>query len=126
MLPDSLRLGPVHLTVTDVDRSVGFYQDAIGLSLHGREDQVAAVGAGADDLVVLHEAPFAKPGGCTAGLYHFALLHPRREERGRAPSRLAADGDRTDGPSHRGMSEAIYLPDPDGNGVELAADRPRT
>jgi catechol 2,3-dioxygenase len=126
MLPDSLRLGPVHLTVTDVDRSVGFYQDAIGLSLHHREDQVAAMGAGAEDLVVLHEAPFAKPAGRTAGLYHFALLHPSREELGRALMRLAAAGARIDGASDHGISEAIYVPDPDGNGIELAADRPRT
>jgi catechol 2,3-dioxygenase len=125
VLPDSLRLGPVHLTVTDVDRSVAFYQDSIGLSLHRREDPVAAMGAGGEDLVVLYEAPFAKPAGRTAGLYHFALLHPSREELGRALMRLAATGARVEGASDHGISEAIYLPDPDGNGIELAADRPR-
>jgi catechol 2,3-dioxygenase len=125
MLPDSLRLGPVHLTVRDLDRSVGFYQDAIGLSVHHREDPVAAMGAGGEDLVVLHEAPFAKPAGRTAGLYHFALLHPSREELARALMRLTAAGARIDGASDHGISEAIYLPDPDENGIELAADRPR-
>jgi catechol 2,3-dioxygenase len=124
-LPDSLRLGPVHLTVTDVDRSVGFYQDAIGLSLHHREDSRAAMGAGEEDLVVLHGSPFAREPGRTAGLYHFALLHPSREELGRALMRLTAAGARVEGASDHGISEAIYLPDPDGNGIELAADRPR-
>jgi catechol 2,3-dioxygenase len=125
VLPDSLRLGPVHLTVTDADRSAGFYQDAIGLSAHGREDSHVAMGAGGEDLVVLHESPFARRPGRTAGLYHFALLHPSREELGRALMRLVATGARIEGASDHGISEAIYLPDPDGNGIELAADRPR-
>jgi catechol 2,3-dioxygenase len=124
-LPAALRLGPVHITVTNLDRSVGFYQDAIGLQQHRREDSLAALGAGGEDLLVLHESPFARPAGRHAGLYHFALLHPSREELARALMRLAHTNTRIEGASDHGISEAIYLPDPDGNGIELAADRPR-
>src|SRR5215208_1597909 len=124
-LPAALRLGAVHITVTNLDRSVGFYQDAIGLKLHSRDGDVAAMGAGAEDLLVLHEAPFARPAGRHAGLYHFALLHPSRTELARALVRLANTRTPIEGASDHGISEAIYLPDPDGNGIELAADRGR-
>ena len=83
------------------------------------------MGAGGEDLLVLHEEPQARPAGRHAGLYHFALLHPSREELARALARLAITRTPIDGASDHGISEAIYLPDPDGNGIELAADRPR-
>jgi catechol 2,3-dioxygenase len=124
-LPDTARLGAVHLTVTDLDRSVAFYQDAIGLRLHRREDPVAAMGVGGEDLLVLVEEQTARRAGRHAGLYHFALLLPSREELARALQRLAVTRTPIDGASDHGISEAIYLPDPDGNGIELAADRPR-
>jgi catechol 2,3-dioxygenase len=123
-LPPTLRLGAVHLTVTDLDRSIAFYQDALGLRVHRREDSVAALGAG-EHVVVLHENPSARPAGRHAGLYHYALLYPSREELARAALRLAARRTPVDGASDHGTHEAIYLPDPDGNGIELAADRPR-
>ena len=124
-LPDTARLGAVHLTVTDLDRSVAFYQDALGLRLHRREDQVAAMGAGGEDLLVLVEEQTARRAGRHAGLYHFALLLPSRAELARSLQRLAVTRTPIDGASDHGISEAIYLPDPDGNGIELAADRPR-
>src|SRR3954453_1855222 len=124
-LADTLRLGAVHLTVTDLDRSVAFYQDAIGLRLHRREDPVAAMGAGGEDLVVLVEEQTARRAGRHAGLYHVALLSPSREALARALQRLAVTRTPIEGASDHGISEAIYLPDPDGNGIELAADRPR-
>jgi len=124
-LPDDLRLGPIHLTVSDVDRSVGFYQDALGLQQHRRENGTAALGVGEDDLVVLHEEPGARPAGRHAGLYHYALLSPSREELARALQRLAVTRTPIQGASDHGVSEAIYLSDPDGNGIELYADRPR-
>jgi catechol 2,3-dioxygenase len=124
-LPAELRLGPVRIAVTDLDRSVGFYDEAIGLRLHRREDSTAAMGAGHDDLVELVEEPDARPAGRHAGLYHFALLHPSRIELARAAQRLLTTRTPIDGASDHGISEAIYLPDPDGNGIELAADRPR-
>ena len=124
-LPDTLRLGAVHLTVCGLDRSVGFYENSIGLRLHRREDGVAAMGVGGEDLVVLYEEPGARRAGRHAGLYHYALLFPSREELARAAVRLGATETPVQGASDHGTHEAIYLPDPDGNGIELAADRPR-
>src|SRR5215218_1821753 len=124
-LPAALRVGAVELTVTDLERSIGFYETAIGLRLHDRTDGRAALGAGGEDLLVLVEDRAAKPAGRHAGLYHFALLHPSRLELARAAQRLAASRTRISGASDHGISEAIYLPDPDGNGIELAADRGR-
>jgi catechol 2,3-dioxygenase len=120
-----MELGPLHLTVTDLDRSVAFYQDPIGLRLHSREDPLATMGTGGDDLLVLHEEPAARPAGRHAGLYHFALLFPTREELARALQRLALARTPLQGASDHGVSEAIYLADPDGNGIELYVDRPR-
>ena len=124
-LPDALRLGPTHLTVTDLDRSTAFWERAIGLRLRHREDGVASMGAGGEDLIVLHEEPGARPAGRHAGLYHVALLFPNRTELARAALRLAATRTPITGASDHDISEAIYLPDPDGNGIELAADRPK-
>jgi catechol 2,3-dioxygenase len=124
-LPVGLRLGAVHLTVTDLDRSIGFYEEAIGLRTHRRDDGEAALGVGGDDLLVLVGEPDAQPAGRHAGLYHFALLHPSRLELARAMKRLIATRTPVSGASDHNISEAIYLPDPDGNGIELAADRPR-
>lgn len=125
ILPATLRLGAVHITVTDLERSVAFYRDNIGLDLHDREGSVAAMGAGGGDLLFLHEEPGAQRSGRHAGLYHFALLHSSREELARTALRLIGTRTRIQGASDHGISEAIYLPDPDGNGIELAADRPR-
>jgi catechol 2,3-dioxygenase len=125
VLPASLRVGPVELVVTDLDRSVGFYENAIGLRLHRREDGRAALGAGGEDLLVLVEDRDARRAGRHSGLYHFALLHPSRHELARAAQRLAATRTPISGASDHGISEAIYLPDPDDNGIELAADRGR-
>jgi catechol 2,3-dioxygenase len=124
-LPATLRLGSVHLTVTDLDRSVAFYQDAIGLRPHRLENSTVAMGVGEVDLLVLYEEPGARRAGRHAGLYHYALLFPSRDELAHAALRLAATQTRIQGASDHGTHEAIYLPDPDGNGIELAADRPR-
>jgi catechol 2,3-dioxygenase len=125
VLPASLRVGAVELTVTDLDRSVHFYETSIGLRLHSRAGNRAALGAGSEDLLVLVEDPQARPAGRHSGLYHFALLHPSRHELARAAARLAVTRTRISGASDHGISEAIYLPDPDDNGIELAADRGR-
>jgi catechol 2,3-dioxygenase len=115
----------VHLTVSDLDRSIPFYESAIGLQLARRNGSEAALGAGGDDLLVLVEEPDARPAGRHAGLYHFALLQPSRLELARAAQRLIATQTPVSGASDHKISEAIYLPDPDGNGIELAADRAR-
>ena len=124
-LAPETRLGAVELTVTDLGRSVPFYQEAIGLKLHRSDDGKAVLGAGGEDLLVLVEEPEAERAGRHAGLYHFALLHPTRSELARAALRLATSQTPIQGASDHGISEAIYLPDPDGNGIELAADRPK-
>ena len=124
-LPAALRLGPVDLTVRDLDRSAAWYQQSLGLTVHDRADQRAELGDGRDVVLVLHEDPAATPAGRHAGLYHYALLFATREELARAALRLAAARTPIQGASDHGTHEAIYLPDPDGNGIELAADRPR-
>jgi catechol 2,3-dioxygenase len=93
--------------------------------VHERGEHHAALGAGGEDLVTLRAQPQARPAGRHAGLYHYALLFPTREELARAGRRIAESRTRIDGASDHGTHEAIYLPDPDGNGIELAADRPR-
>src|SRR4051812_30652098 len=74
LLPATLRLGPVHLTVSTLGGSIAFYERALGLRLHDRDGAVATLGAGREDLLVLVEHADAAPGGRHAGLYHYALL----------------------------------------------------
>jgi len=124
-LADATRLRDVHLTVTDLERSLAFYEQAIGLQVHRRDGAVAALGTGGEDVVVLHEDAAAKPAGRHGGLYHVALLYPSREELARVAIRLAVTRVPIQGASNHGTHEAIYLADPDGNGLELAADFPR-
>ncbi len=125
VLPDSLRLGAVHLDVADLGRAVAWYERSLGLHLHERGDGVARLGDGTAVSVVLHEDPQATPPGRTSGLYHVALLYPSREELARAALRLSATGTPIQGASDHETHEALYLADADGNGLELAADRPR-
>lgn len=126
-LPATLRLGPTRLVVTDLERSVDFYDRVIGLRPLGEPTEgVAQVGT-ADGTVVLElqEQPGARRAGRHAGLYHVALLFPDRRELARAVNRIATTRTMIQGASDHGTHEAIYLGDPDGNGLELAADRPR-
>jgi len=121
-LPDALRLGPVHLTVADLDRAIAWYERVLGLRAH-RDRAEAELGDGTETAVVLHEDPEAQPAGRQAGLYHYALLYPSREELARAALRVFESQAPIQGMSDHGTHEAIYLPDADGNGIELAADR---
>ena len=125
-LPAALRLGAVDLTVADLDRAIAWYERSLGLRLHRREGARAELGDGAETVVVLHEDAAARPAGRHAGLYHYALLYPDRQELARATRRLIDTGTPVQGASDHGTHEAIYLPDADGNGIELAADRPRS
>lgn len=124
-LPAALRLGAVELTVSDLDRSVDWYERALGMAVHHRADATAALGDGHETVVALVEDRDAQRAGRHAGLYHYALLYPSRQELARVAARVAAARTPIQGASDHGTHEAIYLPDPDGNGIELAADRPR-
>jgi catechol 2,3-dioxygenase len=126
ILPATLTLGPVHLTVADLDRSVAWYQRSLGLRVHAQDVGRATLGDGVTSVLELVEDPAARPAGRHAGLYHYALLYPSREELARAAVRLSVTETPIEGASDHRTHEAIYLPDPDGNGIELAADRART
>ncbi|MFO7167074.1 MAG: VOC family protein [Chloroflexota bacterium] len=122
--PDT-RIGAVRLAVANLDRSLAFYQEALGLRLHRREGPFAALGAGGPDLLTLEEQPGARPARGVTGLYHFAVLVPSRRDLARALVRLAQLRVPLQGASDHAVSEALYLADPDGNGIEIYRDRPR-
>ncbi len=120
-------IGMVSLTVADLARSLQFYNDVLGLhgdgAHEGRARLAAADGAPLLDLVEVRDAP-AKPQRAT-GLYHFALLLPGRADLARWLQHVAAVNWPLQGWADHGVSEAIYLADPDGNGIEVYRDRPR-
>ena len=121
------RLGPVSLVVSDLSRSRAFYESALGLAGRELDDGGLALGApGAEPLVQLHADASASPlDRRTTGLYHLAILLPSRADLGHAIYRLAQAGWPLDGASDHLVSEALYLSDPDGNGIEIYRDRPR-
>lgn len=127
-LPDSTRLGEVRLQVADLERALAFYEIVLGLRVLARDATYAALGAHDDErvLVELHERAGARPmhGRGRLGLYHFAILLPDRPSLGRFVRHLAEIGVRAGAGDHL-VSEAIYLTDPDGLGIEVYADRPR-
>ena len=124
-LPAAARMGAVHLTVADLDRSLAYYETQIGLRVHGRDGAHARLGAGGEDLLVLTEEPGAKPAHGYSGLFHFALLVPERIDLARWLAHAARDRVPLSGMSDHFVSEAIYLSDPDHHGIEIYADRPR-
>jgi catechol 2,3-dioxygenase len=119
-------IGAVRLTVADVDRTRSFYEHAIGLTTHEASDGVARLGTGAETLVELSSKPDAppRPPG-TTGLFHLAVLVPSRLELARALRRVIDADWRFTGASDHLVSEALYLNDPEGNGIEIYRDRPR-
>lgn len=125
VLPAGLRLGAVHLVVTDLDRAVRWYAHNLGLHVLERDERSASLGDPEATVLVLDERPAARQPGAEAGLYHVALLYPSRAELARATVRLATHRTPIQGASDHRTHEAIYLADADGNGLELAADRPR-
>lgn len=118
-------MGPVHLTVSDLERSIGYYEGAVGLDTLRREDGEASLGAGDRELLALVEEPGARPSTGHTGLYHFALLVPERVDLARWLAHAARDGVPLVGLSDHFVSEALYLSDPDGHGIEIYWDRPR-
>jgi catechol 2,3-dioxygenase len=119
-------IGGVHLRVSDLDRSLDFYTRVLGLDVSSRSPQTAVLGAGGRALVTLRALPGAVPRPRrTTGLYHFAVLMPDRTSLAHALARLVAARWPLQGASDHGVSEAIYLGDPDGLGIEIYRDRPR-
>jgi catechol 2,3-dioxygenase len=130
MLPPidpALRIASVHLAVSDLPRSIDFYERVLGLPLVARADDHALLGPDRErPLLRLTriEHPVPVPRGST-GLFHFAVLHPTRQSLAESVLRIAHHRWPIGGASDHGVSEAIYLSDPDGLGIELYADRPR-
>jgi catechol 2,3-dioxygenase len=120
------QVGLVSLTVADLDRSLTYYTEALGFALLGQEGQTAILGAGAAPLLALTELRDARhwPGHHT-GLYHFAILVPTRLDLARSLIHLLQVGLPFPGQADHAVSEALYLTDPDGNGIEIYRDRPR-
>jgi catechol 2,3-dioxygenase len=119
-----MQLNSVSLTVRDLERSVGFYTTAIGLELLKHGDATVALGLAGHERLTLVERPDAAPRDNAAGLFHIAWLLASRAHLGAALGRLAAAGVRLTGAADHHVSEAVYLDDPDGHGIELYADRP--
>jgi catechol 2,3-dioxygenase len=125
-----VRIGHVHLKVADLDRSLAFYCDVLGFELTGRIGRQAAfVSAGGYHhhigLNTWHSRGGSPPPPEATGLYHVAILYPTRARLADALKRLIRGRIRLDGASDHGVSEALYLHDPDENGIELYWDRPR-
>jgi catechol 2,3-dioxygenase len=128
-LPAGLQLGPVRLQVADLERSIGYYERVLGLRATERDETSATLAAQGDEIPLveleeLHGAtPVPKRG--RLGLYHFALLLPDRASLGRFVAHLRTLGEYAGSADHM-VSEALYLTDPDGLGIEVYADRPRS
>ncbi len=120
-----MRMGAVHLTVADLERSLAYYETQIGLRVHAREDGTARLGTGGEDLLVLTEEPGAVPADGYSGLFHFALLVPARAALAAWLRHAVQDRVPLTGLSDHDVSEALYLRDPDHHGIEIYADRPR-
>ncbi len=125
------RIGHVHLTVADLDRSLAFYRDVLDFRVTARYGTSAvflAAGTYHHHLALNtwagRGAPAPPPG--TTGLYHLAILYPDRRTLGAAVRRVVQAGIPLSGAADHGVSEAVYLRDPDGNGVELYRDRPES
>jgi catechol 2,3-dioxygenase len=128
--PPGTTIGHIHLKVSDLDRAENFYRDALGFELQQRYGSSAAfLSAGGYHhhigLNVWQSRGGDPPPPGTTGLFHLAVLYPTRGDLARALERLLELEVPIDGASDHGVSEAIYLRDPDGNGIELYRDRPR-
>ena len=124
-----MRIGHVHLKVSDLERAIGFYRDVLGFELtqrFGRQAAFLSAGGyhhhiGLNTWESLGGSP---PAAGTTGLYHHAILYPTRRALADALRRVLAARIALDGAADHGVSEALYLRDPDDNGVELYRDRP--
>ncbi|MFZ0504454.1 MAG: VOC family protein [Chthoniobacterales bacterium] len=129
-ISQDVRIGHVHLKVANIERALGFYCGVLGFELVARfGDEAAFISAGGYHhhigLNAWESRGGSPPPPGTTGLYHLAILYPTRAELRDALQRLMDAGVQLDGASDHGVSEALYLRDPDQNGVELCWDRPR-
>lgn len=119
------RLGPVHLTVSNLEQSLSYYRATVGLEPLEQSKGTLSLGRGERTVLVLMEEHGARPAYGYTGLYHFALLVPERADLARWLAHAARDRVPLQGLSDHYVSEAIYLADPDGHGIEIYWDRPR-
>jgi len=129
-IPAGTRIGHVHLKVADLERALRFYCGVLGFELMQRMgDSAAFISAGGYHhhigLNTWESLGGKPPAAGTTGLYHLAIVYPERAELGRALRALLDHGIALDGAADHGVSQALYLRDPDNNGVELYWDRPR-
>jgi catechol 2,3-dioxygenase len=127
----AVSIGHVHLKVADLERALGFYRDVLGFQVTQRFGRQAAFLAAGGyhhhiGLNTWESSGGRPPAPGTTGLYHVAILYPTRRLLADALRRVLAAGITLDGASDHGVSEALYLRDPDGNGVELYWDRPQS
>ncbi|WP_337864756.1 VOC family protein [Ignavibacterium sp.] len=124
-----VKIGHIHLTVSNLDKALSFYRDLLGFQVTARfgSSAIFLSSGGYHHHIALNtwagEGAPNPPNG-TTGLYHFAILFPNRQELAKAFKRIWEGKYPIEGASDHGVSESIYLKDPDGNGVELYADRP--
>ena len=124
--PPATTLGAVHLTVADLERSLAYYRTrGRARACSSGRPGAPRSGAGGRALLVLVEEPGARPAAGYTGLYHFALLVPERADLARWLAHAARDRVPLTGLSDHFVSEALYLSDPDGHGIEIYWDRPR-
>ncbi len=130
-IDSDVRIGHVHLKVADLERALSFYREVLGFEVTQRMGPAAAfLSAGGYHhhigLNIWESRGGSPPAPGTTGLYHFAILYPSRRALADAVKRVTAAGIPLEGAADHGVSEAIYLRDADGNGVELYRDRPET
>lgn len=125
-LPAATTMGAVGLVVSDLNRSLAYYTASIGLRVHSRTETQARLGVGGPALLVLTEQPGARPvQRGRSGLYHFALVVPTRADLARTLRHLVDAHTPLTGAADHWVSEALYMNDPDGHGIEIYRDRPR-
>lgn len=126
----AVRIGHVHLKVSDIERALAFWRDVLGFEVTQRREGAVFMSAGGYHhhvaLNTWESAGGTPPPKGTTGLYHVAILYPTRAALGRALQRVLDGGIVLTGASDHGVSIALYLDDPDGNGVELYWDRPES
>src|SRR6187431_1211711 len=121
-----LHIGSIGLVARDLDRLTNFYRDLLGLTVLERTARLSRLGVGDTMLIEIEHRPNAKPDDpAQAGLYHTAFLMPTRQDHARWITHIARSRVPITGASDHGVSEAFYLDDPEGNGIEVYNDRPQ-